>query len=133
MQVTRIAQSFAAFVLFAAFAAVSATANSGSTGKLTYQIAEVSDSSFGTTKRSSYRVRVSRRPSEGELDAMSRKIIAKSPPQNAILMFFYLPDTDIQGFFTAGRTTWAPGGEWGDANLVRTGDYSRHRLVIDTP
>ena len=139
MQATRIAQGSAAFVLFTAFAVVSATADFGteqdvgSAGKLTYRIAEVSDTSFGRARRSSYRVRVSRRPSEDELGAMSRKIIAETPPQNAMMMLFFLPDTDIHGLFTAGRATWAPGGEWGNAHLVRTGDYSRHRLVIDTP
>jgi hypothetical protein len=46
------------------------------------------------------------------------------------MLFFYLPDSDLTGFYTAGKAEWAPYGDWGRAGDVPTGDYSKHELRV---
>jgi hypothetical protein len=59
---------------------------------------------------------------------------------NAIRIFFYLPDSDPEGLFTAGRATWAPGGDWTKASTNLTPQLIVHvspaipkEIVVDLP
>ena len=71
---------------------------------------------------------------EAELRAISEEILAEiknSGPVNAVNIWFYLEGTDTTGSYSAGMVEWAPNGDWGDANTVRSGDYSLHRFTIN--
>lgn len=90
-----------------------------------YTIVSVRDVSFRTPSfrdivRKTYRVRVTHTLSKEELSALSYRIVDQATQRNpyikAIMIFFYLPNTDINGGYTAGRAIWAPGGDWGNAD-----------------
>ncbi len=77
----------------------------------------------------SYRVRVPREMTRDELTAISRQMVQdaqESQRVNAIRIFFYLPDSDTEGVFTAGRAVWAPGGDWRKAPTNLTS-----QLIVD--
>lgn len=98
-----------------------------------YQIVEVEDVSFNNVKR--YRVRsyVDKILSYRENELVSEKIIAeitKSKSSNAISIFYYLPESDINSSYTAGMAEWAPYGDWSKADEIITGDYSKHQLKV---
>ena len=98
---------------------------------VTYEIAQREDVSFGATVRIVYRVTVSGPLSEADLRAVSEEIIedeTSSQDVNAIGFFFYLPDTDTNSVYTAGKADWAPDGDWAKADTVQAGDYSSHEL-----
>ncbi len=102
---------------------------------LTYRTLGIGDLSWDEVVRLQYRIRVSREPTEGELRAICNRIIERekqAKPHNALSFLFYLPgtETDSNFVFTAGKAEWAPNGIWGDAGKVLTGDYSRHKLVV---
>ncbi len=50
---------------------------------------------------------------------------------NAIGFSFYLPGSDTNGPYTAGTGSWAPNGNWEDADRVVAGDYSMHELTVN--
>ena len=96
-----------------------------------YRIAKVEDVSFATAVRLSYRVVVDHMLTESQLRLVCQDLIAKQTvPVNALSFLFYLPDTDTNGVYTAGKADWAPNGVWADADKVQTGDYSHHKLVV---
>ena len=99
-----------------------------------YTILSTENLSYGRRPvivRFKYTVQLNSTASRDEIRAISRKLISEAPPHNAISVFFYLPDTHTKGPYTAGRATWAPNGEWGDAGEKRTGNYSEHSLVVN--
>ncbi len=101
------------------------------TGSVAYQIVQGEDVSLGATVRIVYRVSVSGPLSEAEVKAVSEEIIEdtiSSQDVNAIGFFFYLPGTDTDGVYTAGKADWAPDGDWAKADTVEAGDYSSHEL-----
>lgn len=84
-----------------------------------YEIVSIEDLSYENVVRKSIRVRVSREFSEEELTAISRKIVRQFTSKEkikAIRIFFFLPDSDTKGAFTAGKATWAPAGDWASAS-----------------
>jgi hypothetical protein len=99
-----------------------------------YRIVETEPSHYSNIKRYTVRVRVNSALKRRGLKLVSYDIIDKykvSRPHNAITIFFYLPESSTSGFYTAGKTVWAPFGEWGKAGDVSTGDYSRHVLTVE--
>ena len=104
---------------------------------ITYIITLRDDVSIGVCVRIVFRVRVSRPFSnEDELRRIAQEIIddeISTNDVNAIGFFFYLPDTDTNDIYTAGKADWAPDGVWSKACDVDTGDYSSHQLgAIDS-
>jgi hypothetical protein len=80
-----------------------------------------------------FSVSVSSEPTNTELEEIANQLIADETEDvdvNAIGFFFYLPDSDTSGPYTAGTGDWAPNGNWDDAGIVVAGDYSTHELVI---
>jgi len=101
----------------------------------TYETLQREDVSFGSVVRVVYRVGVSGPLSEGDLRRIAEEIIDEEKGRNkvnAVGFFFYLPGTDPMGTYTAGKADWAPDGDWSKADTVTTGDYSKHKLVVET-
>ncbi len=73
-----------------------------------YEIAAVEDTSIGSVKRLQYRVRLSRGASEQELTTISESIIKAAPPQNGLDILYYLPESSVDGGYTAGKADWWP-------------------------
>ena len=99
-----------------------------------YGIVSIKDVSFAETKRYSIKARVGYALNQMELELVSNDIIKTyrdSHPNNAMAILYYLPESEESGHYTAGKATWAPFGDWGRANEVRTGDYSKHRLIVE--
>jgi len=98
-----------------------------------YQIVQREDVSLAGVVRLQFRVRVDSPLTEAQLRQICNDIIEtqKVGSYNAISFLFYLPGTDTQGFYTAGKAIWAPDGKWENASQVSTGDYSRHRLAVE--
>jgi hypothetical protein len=95
-----------------------------------YTIVETEDVSYANIVRKSYRVRVPKQLTEAELTALSHKIVRQVTARErikALMIFYYLPESDATGAYTAGRATWAPDGDWG-----KTDTYLAPKLVIDT-
>jgi len=100
-----------------------------------YKIISIDDISVGQTRRYNVRVRVGHTLNYSEIKQISEKIIEdfkSKEPHNALSLLFYLPDSDLNGHYTAGMAEWAPFGDWARADEVQTGDYSKHRLSITT-
>jgi len=86
-------------------------------------------------RRFTYRIEVPAPLAEHELRNICQVVIQREKalgPLNAIGFFFYLPGTDTSGHYTAGKADWAPNGKWEQADTIKQGDYSRHRLVLKT-
>jgi len=98
-----------------------------------YQVVEIEDVSFGSVKRYGVRVRVDSVLTSSELELVSRRIIEElevTKPHNALMIFYYLPDSDTDAPYTAGKAVWAPDGDWGKADESPTGNYSKHQLSL---
>lgn len=94
-----------------------------------YEVVSIQDLSYENVGRKVYRVRVSQELSNEELKAISRKIVRQVISKEkikAIRIFYFLPDSDTNGPFTAGKATWAPGGDWGSAST-----NSSAKLVVE--
>jgi hypothetical protein len=84
-----------------------------------YEILETKDLSIATAKRMTYRVAVPHDMTKEELTTIAQKIIQTATSKqsiDAIGIFFYLPDTDTNGGYSAGKADWAPGGDWSKAS-----------------
>ncbi|HUX00401.1 MAG: hypothetical protein WBD63_07675 [Phycisphaerae bacterium] len=84
-----------------------------------YSLVAIEDVGNPVVVRKAYRVRVPREMTKQELTAISEEIVRVATARqriNAITVFFYLPDSDTGGAFTAGKATWAPDGDWGKAS-----------------
>jgi hypothetical protein len=100
--------------------------------KVSYSVVSRQDVSALGATRIVYKVRVSDELTDTDLRLIAERLIdseTKANKVNAISFDFYLPDTDVDGVFTAGQAVWAPGGQWRDAHTVTAGDYSTHRLA----
>jgi len=101
---------------------------------LTYEVVTREDVSVSDVIRIVFRVRVSSEPTQPELEEVANQLIEGETSQNdvnALGFFFYLPDTDTNGPYTAGTGDWAPNGVWEDADTVVAGDYSTHQLTVE--
>lgn len=98
-----------------------------------YEIVSIKSVSYGNVKRYDVRVRVGHMLSRTELKRVSEAIIEDlkvTRPHNALALLYYLPDSDTNGFYTAGKAEWAPYGDWSRADEARTGRYSSHALKL---
>ncbi len=98
-----------------------------------YSIVSIRDVSFSTVKRYDVRVRVGHILSSHELEIVSQAIVEElkvTKPHNALTLFYYLPDSDTNGLYTAGKAVWAPYVDWARADEIHTGNYSKHRLEL---
>lgn len=94
-------------------------------------IEAIEDISYGKVIRMTYRVKVEKEVTDDEIRIICKKIIPQEKKAyNAIAFFFYLPDSDIKGAYTAGMAEWTPFGKWASAKEVETGDYSHHQLIV---
>ena len=99
-----------------------------------YRVIEKEDLSYAGVTRLQFRVRVQEPLSERQLAKICEQVIClqkRRKPLNAISFFFYLPNTNIDGVYTAGKADWAPDGDWAKAGDGKPGDYSRHRLLVE--
>jgi hypothetical protein len=100
---------------------------------LPYTIAEERDISFGGTVRIDARAVIYGEHTRDGILATAKSVVAEITAKravNAIGVFFYTPTADTSGGFDIASVEWAPDGEWGNADSVSTGDYSRHRYHI---
>ncbi|MCH7579113.1 MAG: hypothetical protein IIB22_02595 [Chloroflexi bacterium] len=101
---------------------------------LTYDVVEREDVSVGEIVRLVFRVQLSSEATEAELEEIANQLITGETQEqdvNALGFFFYLPDSDTSGPYTAGTGDWAPNGNWEDADTVVAGDYTTHELTIE--
>jgi hypothetical protein len=101
---------------------------------LTYEVVEREDVSLGDVVRLVFRVQVSSEPTGAELEEIANQLITDETQEqdvNAIGFYFYLPDSDTSGPYTAGTGDWAPNGNWEEADTVVAGDYSTHELTVE--
>lgn len=83
-----------------------------------YKIVSEEDISLGSVPRLRYGVVVEHVLTRTELTEISDQIIKQSTANRkvkAIAIFFYLPESDLSGHYTAGKSEWAPNGVWADA------------------
>lgn len=69
-------------------------------------------------RRKEYRVHLKKDVSQAELRAIAEDVIAQAPPVDAVVVFFYLPESEPTGVYTAGKATYAPNGRWEDAGIA---------------
>jgi len=100
----------------------------------TPEFEKVRDISFAGCKR--YLVRVLARGIFTDEDLIEevgcevKKIIANEKV-NAIAVGFWRTRGEAMKTEAVAMVNWAPGGIWGDANTVKTGDYSKHRYELE--
>jgi hypothetical protein len=76
----------------------------------------ISPSKNRLIRRREYRVHLARKVSEPELQEFAQDIVKLAQDLDAITIFFYLPESEPTGLFTAGKAEWAPGGKWEEAD-----------------
>jgi hypothetical protein len=93
-----------------------------------HEVVKIEDVSFGDVRRLQYRIRLPEHYQRSAIEELAHWITAELARQgesvNALSMLFYGPDSATDGFYDIASIYWAPGGEWGDADSVRAGDYS---------
>lgn len=101
---------------------VSSTANPKSKSSVPvsqYTVVSTEDVSYASVVRKSYRVRIPREMTKQELTGISNEIVHQATSRQkikAIMIYYFLPDSDTSGAFTAGKATWAPSGDWSKAS-----------------
>jgi hypothetical protein len=83
-----------------------------------YSMVEVKDVSFGRVKRVSARIVIPPGHTREEVKTMlehAARGLAERTNADAVMVFAYRPQDNVQGIFTVGRTTYAPDGEWSNA------------------
>ena len=98
-----------------------------------YTILSIKNVSYSTVKRYDVRVRVGYMLSNNELKQVSEAIVEElklTRPHNALTLFYYLPDSDTNGLYTAGKAVWAPYGDWSRADEGYSGNYTNHILRL---
>lgn len=103
------------------------------TPQLDYTIVDKKDLSFSIVVRTQYKVQLDRGLNKQELKSISKEIVENliiKEPQNAVTIFYYLPNTNTKGGYTAGMVDWAPFGDWGKSDAVLKGNYTKHDYNI---
>lgn len=93
---------------------------------ISYKIVEKDEMPIGVAKRYSFQVVINEKVTTEDLKNLSHEIIEQAKNEekfNAIIIFFYDYEEYIGSGFTLGRVEYAPGGDWGKADTVKTGDY----------
>lgn len=113
-----------------------------------YRIVEIEDVSYNTANdeaflspynnriskhggrdvvRKSYRVVLSSSDlSKAQIKSIAEHIVSAAPPSDALVLFFYWPETGTAGAYTAAKATYAPNGRWEDAR-----EHAPKHLVMD--
>lgn len=68
-----------------------------------------------TINRENVSVHLKKDLTEEELKAVAKEIVGTLDGRDAVSISFYLPDSQTDGPFTAGKAVWAPNGKWEDA------------------
>jgi hypothetical protein len=90
-------------------------------------IAEIWEHHIGPTKRFTYNVVISQRLDKAMLEEIAMYMYEKAQketPFNALSVVFYDYPQFIGSGARFGYANFAPDGEWGKANTIKTGDYS---------
>jgi len=89
------------------------------------------DVSYRGADRMAVRIRVADPLSRAEIEALCMDLLKRAvlQRQDAVAFFFYLPDTNPRGLFTAGKAEWAPFGDWSRASRGR--NKKDHALSIN--
>ena len=99
-----------------------------------HTIVEVYDTSFGLTRRLSYRIQLPERYSEAQARIIAESLVEENHRRddlvNAIYFYYYFPASDPSSL-EDGRIVWAPYGDWSQAMFVETGDYDSFRFATD--
>lgn len=89
-----------------------------------YSIAGGTRYSMSGRRRYSLKVRVEKPVSEQEIESICNDILAtdrRYSSADALMLFFYLPGTDLRGHYTAGKATW---GTWASSEAGSAGRKS---------
>jgi hypothetical protein len=79
-----------------------------------FEIISFQNTDVSNTPRRVYNVRVEKKLSKEELTSISNEIINKAISEKnlkVITIFYYLPNSDENGAYTAGKAVWAPDGD----------------------
>ena len=99
-----------------------------------HTIVEVYDTSFGLTRRLSYRIQLPERYSEAQAQIIAESIVEAKHRHdnlvNALYLYFYFPGSDPYSY-ADGAIIWAPNGDWSKASSVKTGGYETFRFSTD--
>jgi hypothetical protein len=94
-----------------------------------YDIVALEPGHIGVIKRYAYRVVVYQRLSKAQLALIADAIYRyaqKETPFNAVKIIFHdYPQISAR----LGYVDYAPNGKWGDAGTVKTGDYSKMKMI----
>ena len=87
--------------------------------KVDYQIVETKDVSFSLADRFSISVLISNNPAtEEQIKAISEKIVEDYQDKaDAVSIFFYFEESQVDGAYTLAKADWAPNGDWSQADL----------------
>ena len=91
-----------------------------------YNVVSIENLSFSGAKRYVYNVVVNEEATVGQLRSVAQAITQQAKENiefNAISIAFYDHKEYIGYGYTLGSVTYAPYGNWGDANTVKTGKY----------
>ena len=99
-----------------------------------HMIAAVDDTSFGITRRLSYRIRLPERSSEDEARIIAKSIVDAKHRNgdlvNALYFYYYFPSSDPFSY-ADGAIVWAPNGDWSRASSVQRGDYASFKFSTE--
>ena len=87
--------------------------------KVDYEIIQTEDLSFLSADRFSVRVLINNNPTtEEQIKAVSEKIVEDYQNKaDAVSIFFYFEESQIDGAYTLAKADWAPNGDWSQADL----------------
>ena len=107
----------------------------GSPSLPTYEVSQTSDSSFGAVKR--YVIEIvlpeTSATADQRMAIAEREIesLKSGRPFNAATARFWDSRKAMRGSVAYGSITYAPGGDWGAAPDVETGDYDTMEFSVD--
>ena len=99
---------------------------------LQYTIVRVENSLQGKARRFTYHVVIGPGTTKKEMEQISLRILHQAKtdnPFNALAVGFYDYSVLLGHGFRFGRVEFAPNGKWTEANTVKTGDYSKLKMV----
>jgi hypothetical protein len=87
-----------------------------------YQVVSSKNFDYAKYKRKDFKIRVDKTLEASELQLIAEEVLEKSRSEeevDAAMFDFYLPDTGVDGPYTAGRVIWGRDGKWEtlDSNL----------------
>jgi hypothetical protein len=114
---------------------VSAYQNDAPANLPTFRVVEVEDLTIHGAIRYNLHVVIDEPVSFEQIQAITEHIVMSAKIEssfNAISVMYY-DYVEYIGFgYTLGRADYAPGGDWGQANTVKTGDYTKMKFSYET-